>query len=446
MGPEEGPMLVGLFLLASAPLPLATAEELRVVRELERLHLSAYPRHPGGPIVSVCSLGHPPREAIGLLESLPSLEQFTVGLPADDDLRLDLSRLARLRSVRLPSQYLDVPLKLPPGVRELSLDVIGRGVRWYVRRPDQAEQESAEVVRLVASLPRLETLDVGRMVLTKGWERRLSSPSLRRLSIDGGLPDLSQLPALEDLTVGRADGDALKAISRHAPLRALTVRSSLDDAALAVIGRMTRLQRLSLDHRGFTDRGLAALRGLTELRELRLFGTSKVPQVGDAGLLHLRGLRRLERVELHYTRLTDAGLAAFATLPRLRELSLEGNRVTGTGLGHLSGLPIERLFLGNEPLKAEGLRHLAALPRLRDLDLSSSGEGLDLTPGLAGVRQLQVLCLNYTGATDAGLTHLAAMKALRQVRLQETRVTTEAVNRLRRSRPELDVHRREPGK
>jgi hypothetical protein len=381
-----------------------------------------------------------------LLESLPSLEQFTVGLPFAVELNLDLSRLPHLRCVRLPSQYLVGPLKLPPGVREISLDPIGRGMGSHDRQPEEVERESADLIRLVATLPRLEVLDVGRMELPNGWERRLESRSLRRLSLRGGPPDLSRLPALEELTIGTADGDALKAIARHGPLRALTVTSPLDDAALALIGRMTRLQRLSLDHRGFTDRGLAALRGLTELRELRLFGTSKVPQIGDAGLLHLRGLRRLERVELHYTRLTDAGLAAFATLPRLRELSLEGNRITGTGLVHLSGLPIERLFLGGEPLTAEGLRHLAALPRLRDLDLSSSGEGRDLMPGLAGVRQLQVLGLNYTGATDAGLTHLAAMKALRQVRLQETRVTTEAVNRLRRSRPELDVHRREPGK
>lgn len=70
-------------------------------------------------------------------------------------------------------------------------------------------------------------------------------------------------------------------------------------------------------------------------------------QVTDAGLVHLKGLRRLNRLRLNDTEITDAGLAHLADLTRLEHLGLSGTQVTDAGLAHLDGLiALNSLALG----------------------------------------------------------------------------------------------------
>jgi hypothetical protein len=83
-------------------------------------------------------------------------------------------------------------------------------------------------------------------------------------------------------------------------------RTGSDDAVLAHVGRLTRLQ--SLAYNSFdaevTDAGLAHVSGLINLSYLGLSNT----QVTDAGLVHLKGLTKLESMNLESTRVTDAGV------------------------------------------------------------------------------------------------------------------------------------------
>jgi hypothetical protein len=55
------------------------------------------------------------------------------------------------------------------------------------------------------------------------------------------------------------------------------------------------------------DAGLVHLKGLTELRELNLRST----KVSDAGLAHLRGLTGLRKLDLRHTKVTTAGVRDF---------------------------------------------------------------------------------------------------------------------------------------
>ena len=68
----------------------------------------------------------------------------------------------------------------------------------------------------------------------------------------------------------------------------------------------------------------AALHGLLWL-ELR------ATQVTDAGLAHLRGMKRLVHVDLGLTQITDAGLAHLE-MTKLRRINLAGTRVTEEGV------------------------------------------------------------------------------------------------------------------
>jgi Leucine-rich repeat (LRR) protein len=74
-----------------------------------------------------------------------------------------------------------------------------------------------------------------------------------------------------------------------------------------------------------TDATLALVAGLRNLRELDLSHS----QVTDAGLARLAGLPRLERLRLADTRITDAGLQAhLAPHPALKKLDLRGTQVS----------------------------------------------------------------------------------------------------------------------
>ena len=76
-----------------------------------------------------------------------------------------------------------------------------------------------------------------------------------------------------------------------------------------------------------TDPGMVHLKGLTRLEWLLLHDT----QVGDAGLRHLKGLADLEFLFLHNTQVSDAGLEHLKGLSRLQILNVENTRVTDAG-------------------------------------------------------------------------------------------------------------------
>jgi hypothetical protein len=88
------------------------------------------------------------------------------------------------------------------------------------------------------------------------------------------------------------------------------------DAELPDLKNYPQLVDLWIDGH-FTDAGLAALAGLTQLELLRI--DSK--QVTDAGLEHLRGLKRLRRLDLEHTATTAEGRAALReALPKCKIL------------------------------------------------------------------------------------------------------------------------------
>ena len=74
----------------------------------------------------------------------------------------------------------------------------------------------------------------------------------------------------------------------------------------------SRVLGLSIHGTLITDAGLVHLKGLTKLQELHLNET----KVTDAGLAHLKDLTNLQTLNLRFTQVTDAGLAAMQqTLP-----------------------------------------------------------------------------------------------------------------------------------
>jgi hypothetical protein len=151
----------------------------------------------------------------------------------------------------------------------------------------------------------------------------------------------------------------------------------INEDDLAQLRRLKHLDSLDLSMcDALTNQGLAHLSGLTELRTLDLGrspypGIVTHPSLGDVGLVHLRGLRRLESLSLIDCAVTDAGLANLAGLTALQDLDLRGTQVTDAGLVHLKGL---------RRLKSMNLEGTKVTPEAIAAFLESRPE-LDVTSG-----------------------------------------------------------------
>ena len=90
------------------------------------------------------------------------------------------------------------------------------------------------------------------------------------------------------------------------------------DADLMEIGRLSRLERLSISSSPISDDGLKNLRGLTSLRQLFLHGTS----ISDEALSQPAGPVAPELLTLVDTKITDTGLTHLRNLHSLQELDV----------------------------------------------------------------------------------------------------------------------------
>lgn len=164
----------------------------------------------------------------------------------------------------------------------------------------------------------------------------------------------------------------------------------------------------------FGDEHCPRLEAFPEAICLRLART----EVTDAGLVHLKSLRKLETLDLSRTELTDSGLANIKGLDRLQALSLNGTQVTSSGLAQIKSLKgLRQLSLSGTPVDDHGLANLRDMTELRLLDLAS------------------------TRVTDAGLPHLKNLKNVRYVGLRGTKVTEAGVKELKQALPRSNINR-----
>ncbi|MCP4375551.1 MAG: hypothetical protein GY794_05175 [bacterium] len=135
-------------------------------------------------------------------------------------------------------------------------------------------------------------------------------------------------------------------LDQNIPGLKISRRNKITDAGLAHLKGLTKLERLDLeDCVNITDAGLARLKGLTTLEHLGLWSCYNIT---DAGLAHLKVLTKLERLDLLCCdNITDAGLAHLKELTKLGTLKLSGcDKITDAGLVHLKGLTkLEQLDL-----------------------------------------------------------------------------------------------------
>ena len=90
--------------------------------------------------------------------------------------------------------------------------------------------------------------------------------------------------------------------------------------------------------------------------------------MGDAGLAHLSGLKKISVLYLAHTRTTSAGMKTVGAMPELQWLDLKDTDVSDDGLSHLRGLKKLRLLgLAGCKVTDAGVRQLREIKTLEEI-------------------------------------------------------------------------------
>ncbi|MCE9605348.1 MAG: hypothetical protein K8U03_10655 [Planctomycetia bacterium] len=101
----------------------------------------------------------------------------------------------------------------------------------------------------------------------------------------------------------------------------------LTDADLIHLRGLRHLEELDLTRTGISGTGLTILKETTSLRKLFLTDT----KVDDAAIAHLQGMKNLELLGLSGTKIDDAALPHLEGLTKLKQLFCLGTKVSDAG-------------------------------------------------------------------------------------------------------------------
>jgi len=273
---------------------------------------------------------------------------------------------------------------------------------------------------------------------------KLTSIRLNETQItDAGLETIGRLNNLTNLDLRgcSVSNTGIAHLVGLSKLRALRLSgesgvTSVDDGALADIGKLTNLKALLLDHL-WVGENLLDLAPLQNLEELYLAKTL----IDDTSLAALKQHPRLKKLRISQTQITDAGLEQLTALTHLIDLDLSENSViSDAGMSHLSKMTtLTKLNLWRVALSDSGIQQLAGLVKMQWLNLDNTSLSDDGLIHLEGMKDILFLHLGSTTITDAGLPQLAGLATLKDLKVTRTAVTAEGVAALKEKLPTTEI-------
>jgi hypothetical protein len=208
----------------------------------------------------------------------------------------------------------------------------------------------------------------------------------------------------------------------------------LIDSEFALLASLPHLKRLSLRGIRITNRGLAALSKMPQVKELLLEGKTPNSELTDDGLIHLKHLPTLTQLHLEDISLNGPGLDHIQRPERIRELDFTRSTIDDRGLAHVSRFTnLRRLGLWDTSVSDAGLRHLKGCKKLQSLDLYSTRVTNRGIKTLASFPALRSLTVSDTRVNDRCLKTLLAMPKLKEIAFGERQVSVQTVERLRKA-------------
>jgi peroxiredoxin/Leucine-rich repeat (LRR) protein len=248
---------------------------------------------------------------------------------------------------------------------------------------------------------------------------------------DDCLECLAELPNLRELSLryGNFTDTGLFNIKDIRSIKSLDlINLPITDKGLEYISNMTQLEDLNLYKTRITDSGLVHLKSLKSLKKLDIGKIGNridgIPQISDAGMVHIQQIKSLEQLKMYNVDLTDKGLACLAQLSQLKILQIPTTRMprfdddkywySDDGLAQLAKLSLlEELHVGSRHITDTGMTHLAKLKDLKVLNIANAP--LLTNDGLAklkSLKNLERLSLRTEKVTISGLSHLNALSNL----------------------------------
>jgi hypothetical protein len=252
--------------------------------------------------------------------------------------------------------------------------------------------------------------------------------------------------------------------------------SWINDAEMMDLLAFKKLQRLDLSHTRISDEGLLHLRPAHSIQDLNLLYAE---QVTDQGMNAIKEWKQLTHLNVRGTRVGDVTLGIVSKLGKVESLDVANTALTENGLEGLIPLTrIKHLAIGLNRLNDGALEILRFLTTLESLDLAgprgvsrnsqrsrSTGIGPGLFRALSELTSLRTLKMGHTtiGADelqklgtplagvqklglegcprvdDQAMKALAAWNGLRLLDVQDTAVTLEAVEILRKASPGIKI-------
>jgi internalin A len=258
---------------------------------------------------------------------------------------------------------------------------------------------------------------------------------------------------------------------------AVNLRGSwINDAEMIELARLPDLERLDLSHTRISDEGMLNLKPAPKIKDLKLFYSEWIT---DLGLSAIKEWKHLRRLDVRGTRISDGTLEIVSHMTGLEALDIAHTEVTDLGLDHLIALVnLKEISVGRGRLSNSGLVALRMLPTLTHLDLSGAkatppdsansraGSGMpeETLKAIAELKDLRVLYLGFSAITtdgvrtlasldkveklglqgcsridDAALGELAKWKSLKYLDVQEAPVTEKGLAELREAKPGIKI-------
>ena len=157
---------------------------------------------------------------------------------------------------------------------------------------------------------------------------------------------------------------------------------------------------------------------------------SQASELTDQGFQHIRGMRKLHKVNIFNTEVSGAGLAVLPTLPGLTELHCNPKVKGDEGLAYIGKcLGLKRLGMGYSVITDEGFSSLSKLENLEDIDLSGTPISGNLRV-LLKMRTLRKLNLGDTHVGDDVLSTIGELKSLKDLYLSNTAISDDGLERI----------------
>jgi hypothetical protein len=311
---------------------------------------------------------------------------------------------------------LGFPLRISLRTLMLLVLIVGGGLGWYsIRKQREARRQwVVSTIEAIGASLDYDGIGISRIL----WFSDSANPTTlsQRPLTSSEIDALGSCHRLREIMMdaGVMTDDGLAALSHDKLLeRIYCLKPKITDAGVKRLANLTSLKRLELlPVRELTDEMLAHLAGLTGLEDISLSGAS----ITGSGLVNLIGLKNLHSLSLSNTGLDDAGLANLGRLISLESLYIHRGAYTDAGIASLSSLTgLTELYMGSD--------------RCTDACLAN----------LSGLKKLQNLYVEGPKVTDVWLDRMAAMKSLRLVIVCRSQVSDEAIARLHRSLPDVQI-------